>query len=196
MQKIGLLGGTFDPIHNGHLSIANHALKKFNLSQVEFIPCFQPPHRHQPIANALDRFRMVQLAVQHHPHLSVNDIEIQRGNISYSVDTIKSLQQQFPNHEYYFIVGADAFSKFDTWRDWEIICSNVNIIVVNRSNEKIILPKKVADFTGKKRIDFLTIQPIAISATQIRLDIALKKENVNGLDNTVWRYIVEKKIYH
>lgn len=198
-MKIGILGGTFDPIHEGHITIADHVLQKFKLDCIEFIPCFQPSHRDQPIASAKDRFEMVKLAIKNHPKFTANDIEIKREGISYTVDTIQLLKKQFPKNNYYFIIGADAFAKFDTWREWEKIIENGNIIVVNRNDRETIVPKKIADFIEKnnlvKNILFYDMHPILISASQIRKDTAAKKEKINGLAESVYEYILKNGIY-
>ncbi|HLB56816.1 MAG TPA: nicotinate-nucleotide adenylyltransferase [Coxiellaceae bacterium] len=198
-MNIGILGGTFDPIHEGHITIADHVLKKFKLERVDFIPCFQPAHRDQPIASAKDRLEMVKLAIKNHPEFIANDIEIKREGISYTVDTLQALQKQFPKNNYYLIIGADAFAKFDTWHEWEKMITIGNIIVVNRNDRATKVPKKVLDFIEKnklvKNILFYDMHPILISASQIRKDAAAGKEKINGLAQLVQEYILKNGIY-
>lgn len=198
-DAIGILGGTFDPIHEGHLTIADHVLKSFQLTRIEFIPCFQPPHRHQPIASPHNRLEMVKLAVKNHPSFFVNDIEIKQQEISYTVNTLLALQKENPTACYYLIVGADAFAQFNTWHDWEKIIALTDIIVVSRDDEIIKTPKPVTDFIknnpSKKQIHFLTITPILVSATQIRTDVRAKKEKINGLPRSVHDYILKQRVY-
>jgi len=198
-MKIGILGGTFDPIHEGHLAIAEHVLKTFHLDRIDFIPCFQPPHRDQPAASPDHRYVMVQLAIENSTYFRVDDIEILRGNISYTIDTVTALQQQFPDNQYYIILGADAFAQFDTWHDWEKIMVLCDIIVVNRNKKTIEIPEKIAAFQKnkltQKQIYFCTITPIPFSATQIRADIQAKKEKIPGLTTAVQDYIVKQQVY-
>lgn len=198
-MKIGILGGTFDPIHEGHIAIAEHALKAMHLDHVEFIPCFQPPHRDQPIASPKDRLAMVKLALDHHAKLTTNDIEIKQRGISYTINTITTLQKQNPKNQYYLIVGADAFSQFDTWHEWEKIIATIDIIVLSRHDKKITTPAHVADFLKKngleKHIHFSTITPIPISATQIRADLSAGKTKISGLIDSVREYALKRKVY-
>lgn len=190
-MKVGLLGGTFDPIHEGHLAIAETVLKKFQLAQVAFIPCFQPPHRIQPIASPDDRLAMVTLAIKNHPQFVVDDIEFIRKGISYTFDTLQSLTEKNPQHHYFFIVGADAFAQFTSWHQWEKIVALADLVVVNRDNEKIVLPPDIPS----QRIHFCNITPIQLSATQIRTAIADRKKNIPGLSPAVFDYITTHRIY-
>ncbi len=198
-MNIGILGGTFDPIHSGHLAIADHVLKKLNLARIEFIPCYQPPHRLQPIASPENRLAMTTLAIENHPKFAVNMIEIKRQSISYTVDTLLALHKQFPKNNYSLILGADAFAQFDSWHDWETICQLADIVVVSRDDQEIHTPIKVTHFMrknpSKKQIHFVIITPIPISATQIRADIAAKKQTVPGLIDSVYQYIVKNNVY-
>lgn len=198
-MKIGILGGTFDPIHAGHIAIAEHALKAMHLDHIEFIPCFQPPHRDQPIASPAHRLAMVMLAPEHHKQFTVNDIEIKQCTISYTINTIITLQKQHPHNQYYLIVGADAFSQFNTWHAWEKMITAIDMIVLSRHDKKITTPEHVADFLKKnalqKHIHFSTITPIPISATQIRADIRAEKKVINGLISSVHAYILKNNVY-
>lgn len=206
---IGILGGTFDPIHNGHIQIAETVLQTLHLERIEFIPCFQPPHRHQPIASAADRLAMVKLAIQPHPHFHANEIEIVRQGISYSVDTLTALRKQMPNQPLYFILGADAFSAFDRWHEWRKIPALVHLIIVGRpsselpSNPEIqalLFNNQTRDSTDLQKnisgkIYFLNNELIDISATKIRHAIQLGKKDIRGLDKAVQNYIIDHNIY-
>lgn len=193
-MKIGLLGGTFDPIHAGHLAIAHHARERYHLDQVQFIPCFEPPHRHNVIASAEHRLAMAHAAVEDHPYFSVSDIEIQRATISYTVDTLTALQQQFPNNQYTLILGADAFEKLDSWHCFEKILAMTDIIVISREGALNQLPEKIAPFI-RKNIYFLDIPLIPISATQIRADLKQKKAVIPGMIHSVQEYIRQHHVY-
>lgn len=198
-KKLGILGGTFNPIHEAHIAIANDVLHAFNLDAIELIPCFQPPHRETPDASPHDRLAMVTLAAQGHPKLNVNDFEIQQQKISYSFDTLTALHQKKPDTVFYYIIGADAFSQFDTWQHWRNIFSLAKIVVVSRYQKAIQTPDSVADYLKQNHLEsqlhFLQITPISISATQIRNAIRAGKENIPGLNKEVLNYIHEKKLY-
>src|SRR3989338_6163427 len=109
-QPIGLLGGTFDPVHKGHIGIANHVLYRFNLADVQWIPCNQPAHRTPPIASPADRLAMLKLATEDNDAFEVNDVEFQRGGVSYMVETLETLRITYPNTPFCLILGADAFA--------------------------------------------------------------------------------------
>lgn len=209
IQAVGILGGTFDPIHEGHIAIAEHVLQAFALHHVELIPCFQPPHRHQPIASPEHRLAMTHLAVQNHPRLLVNDIEIMRQGISYSVDTLMQLREKFKETAFYLILGEDAFVHFNEWHEWEKIFEFAHLIIVSRSqsdltkpawlkpilNQRQITDKKDFHKNSAGSIYFEKIEPIAISATQIREAILAEKKGIPGLAKNVRDYISKHHIY-
>ena len=206
INPIGILGGTFNPIHEGHIAIAEHILNLCQLESIQFIPCFQPPHRDQPNASPDDRLFMVKLAIKNHPAFSVNDYEIRQQKISYTVDTVSYLRKQNPHRSICLIVGDDAFAHFSEWHQWQDILKMVNIIVVARTAQnntdtlKTLGINKIATIdelhsTHSGGIYFADIHPIPISATQIREDIAVGKKNVRGLNTGVYDYILKHKIY-
>ena len=198
-QSIGIFGGTFDPIHEGHLAIAHHALKKFNLQRIEFIPSFKPPHRDQVIATPAHRLAMVRLAIQDHPEFHTNDIEIKRMGISYTIDTLIELQRQMPHSILYYLVGTDAFSQLNTWHDWKKIFTLTHLIVVNREDEKITTPNIISTYLKEnqleKNLHFLNIKSIPISATDIRGQIQSGKKIIDDLSPLVLQYITDKQLY-
>lgn len=136
MKPIGILGGTFNPIHEGHITIAEHVLQACDLERIEFMPCYRPPHRHENIASPKDRLAMIKLAIQNHPNLSVNDYEIQQRQISYTIKTACYLREYYPERSLCLILGSDAFSHFHEWREWEKILDTVNLIVVSRTETR------------------------------------------------------------
>lgn len=208
-KAIGLLGGTFDPIHEAHLRIAEHVLTTFELEYVTFIPCYQPPHREQTIASAADRLAMVKLAVQDNQKFRVNDIEIKRQGVSYMIDTLMALRKEIPDQPFCLILGADAFAKFNTWHQWEKILELTNLIILNRDDQQTMQPDWMQDFlkdkeTEKKEmvthtrnghIYFDTITPIPISATKIRAQIKAGEQNIKGLSPAVLKYIEQHQLF-
>jgi len=186
-MKIGLLGGTFDPIHHGHLAIAECALHALSLDHIEFIPCYQPPHRHHTIASATDRLAMVTLAIQHHARLKANPTEIKRRGISYTIDTLIALCKKNPSANYYYILGSDAFASFQTWKNWQAILKHAQLIVVLRDPSHIL--------NTPDNVTTLSMKPVLVSATEIRKKIQLGEKNIVGLEKSVERYIVQHKLY-
>jgi nicotinate-nucleotide adenylyltransferase len=137
-MKTGILGGTFNPIHNAHLRIAEEARDVFGLDRVIFIPAATPPHK--PTVGELtfaDRLEMVRLATAGNPHFTVSDMEAVRGGRSYSIDTLRALKLEFPEDELYFIVGADSFNDISTWREYAAIFAICNMVCVQRPGSTI-----------------------------------------------------------
>ncbi|MDQ5986075.1 MAG: nicotinate-nucleotide adenylyltransferase [Syntrophus sp. SKADARSKE-3] len=133
-MKWGLFGGTFDPIHIGHLRCAEEILEMFNLNRIIFIPASRPPHKlHGEITPFYHRERMVKLAIESNPSFSFSDVENKREGASYSVETVEHILMENPHDlELYFIVGQDAFHAIRTWREWEKLLLMCHFIVMTR----------------------------------------------------------------
>ena len=132
-MKIGILGGSFDPIHNGHLNMAIKSYEQYDLDEVWLIPNGNAPHKDSDkMADAADRLAMCELVANEYPFLKTCDIEITSEEYSYTYITVIKLQEMYPEHEFYFIMGADSLDYFDKWRKPEIISSVCKILVINR----------------------------------------------------------------
>ena len=132
MRPIGIFGGTFDPIHYGHLRTAFELLQTLDFEEVRFIPCGDPPHRGVTFAPAALRLDMVRLATQDEPGFIVDDRELQREGPSYSIDTLASLREEFPGRSLCLITGMDAFLGLPTWHRWDEILDFAHIVVAHR----------------------------------------------------------------
>lgn len=134
-KTIGVLGGTFDPVHNGHIQIALDALEALGLDEVRLMPCHRPPHRDCPALTSEQRVELLRLAVKDHPQLSVDTRELLREQASYTVTTLESLRKELgANVSIVFIMGADAFAQLTTWYQWERLRDLAHIIVMARPN--------------------------------------------------------------
>lgn len=132
-RAIGLLGGTFDPVHQGHLSIANHALTMLGLDEVRLVPCHRPPHRGTPTLTSEQRATLLSLAVKDHKGLAVDTQELMREQASYTVDTLKHVREEVGDKtSVVFIMGADAFAHIDTWYQWQALRELAHIVVMQR----------------------------------------------------------------
>lgn len=134
MKTVGLLGGTFDPVHHGHLDVACAAQRALALDEVWLVPARQPPHRTPPVASAAHRFAMVALALAGQPHLRVSDVEMNVDGPSYTIDTLGRLEAAQPAlaGSLIFIAGADAFRDITTWRRWQDLLDRTHFAVVSR----------------------------------------------------------------
>ena len=139
-MKIGIFGGTFNPIHFAHLRIVEEIRETFALSKVIFVPAATPPHK--PLADDLsfaERLKMVTLAVQDNPLFTVSDVEGQREGKSYSIDTLRVFREMFPADEFFFIMGSDSFADFSSWKNYTAIFSCCNIVTITRPGTRISL---------------------------------------------------------
>lgn len=136
MQPTGLFGGTFDPIHCGHLRTAYELWQELKLDEVRFLPTGSPPHREQPSASAAMRLKMVQAAVADQPRFVVDDREVRRSGVSYSVDTLTELRQEYPQRSLCLLLGMDAFLGLPNWHRWRELLPLAHIVVAHRPGWK------------------------------------------------------------
>lgn len=132
-KPIGLLGGAFDPVHRGHVEMALACLDALNLQEVKFIPANRPPHKPAPTAAARQRLAMLECAVRDHPQLTASAVELNRGGVSYTVDTLSELRAAWPRRSLCFIMGMDAFAALPTWRRWRELTDYVHLALVERN---------------------------------------------------------------
>lgn len=208
-KSIGILGGTFDPIHNGHLRLALELKNFFVLEKVLLVPAYIPPHRGQPIANPQQRLHMLQLAVESCNDLEICTLEFDRKDISYTVDTLNILKSIHSDKDLVLILGEDAFNGFRQWHCWQEIISLVKIIVAHRPgfdfklNDKYLLDanlhiaNSVIDFQqhSTQTIFHWKFSKLNISATEVRSLCSSRSNPQFLIPDMVWRYILENKIY-
>jgi nicotinate-nucleotide adenylyltransferase len=171
-MRIGILGGSFNPIHKGHIHIAKEVLQKVGLQKVLFIPSCRAPHKSQPdLKPAEDRLKMIEASIAHEPQMEICDIELKRKGISYTIDTLRELKQSHPEWEIFFIIGADMIDNLAQWKDIHKIFQLCEFIVVNREGYEIdwgnIFGLQKNEIKMLKK-NFFYIPPVDISSTQIR----------------------------
>lgn len=131
--RIGILGGTFNPVHLGHLILAQDACELFELAKVLFVPCAQAPHKSATVlASSEHRLAMLQAAIEDDPRFEVSDLELQRGGISYSVDTVRELKSRQPHAELCFIIGSDSLAELHLWKDVETLLTLCRFMILSR----------------------------------------------------------------
>jgi len=203
----GILGGTFNPIHIGHLIIAEEVKGIFSLEKIIFIPCAQPPHKvEEEIAPADHRYQMTQLAIKDNPSFIISRLEIERGGKSYSVETVKALQEIFgESAKFYFITGADAILEISTWKNFEELLRICQFIALTRpgyslfpdddqSSEGLARRLKIEP-TLVGNIHLLRIRAIEISAQEIRERIREGKSIRYLVPREVEEYIYTYRLY-
>lgn len=196
-NAIGVFGGTFDPIHFGHLRAALEIYQAFQLSEVRFVPSFQPVHRKPPVANAHDRLAMVTLAVNEEPAFKVDHSEIERQGASYTIDTLEKLRKEYPSKPLALIMGKDALLGFTNWHRYEDILEIAYLIVAHRPEYQIPNEGIIADLL-KKRQNTIILHPVTafeISATYIRKQIMEGKNPRYLLPISVLKYIQQHGVY-
>lgn len=131
-MRIGILGGTFDPVHYGHLRPAAEVLQQLQLDQLWLMPNNIPPHKQQASASAAQRLKMLQLAMRPFPQFSINAVELERATLSYSVTTLQHLRQKHPNDMFYFIMGTDSLVSLTSWQRWQELFNLCHLVVCYR----------------------------------------------------------------
>jgi nicotinate-nucleotide adenylyltransferase len=132
-QRLGILGGTFNPIHYGHLAAAEEVRDRLKLDRIVFIPSYLPPHKfEEEVPSAVQRLEMVRLATRGNPFFEPSGIEIDRGGRSYTIDTVETLRRVLPGSELFFITGLDSFLDIQTWHRWERLLTLCNFVVISR----------------------------------------------------------------
>ncbi len=204
---IGIYGGTFDPIHYGHLRTAIEVKEIFSLEQIRLIPCRQPAHRASPDCTAEMRCQMVQLAIQAQSDLMLLDQrEIERPGVSYMVDTMNSLAKDFPEQQLLLFIGADAFKGLTSWHQWQDLFDYAHIVVMTRPGYTVpVLEGFLANCMTDSRemmnekqagcLYFQKVTQLDISATAIRACFKQGKNPAYLLPDTVIDYIKSHKIY-
>ncbi len=214
-ERVGILGGTFNPIHNGHLRAAEEVRRRAGLRRVLFIPSFIPPHKQSAeIASPEDRFAMVSLAVKGHPAFEASSIEIDAQETSYSIITLNKVKSLYEGSRVFFILGIDAFIEIETWRSYGELLAQGLFIVMSRPGHSLdearrALPESYArsivelaetgplteDLAGRFRIFLVSIEALDISSTDIRRRVGLRQPVAGLVPETVDFYIQKKKLY-
>mgnify|MGYP001268975278 CR=1 FL=1 len=177
-MRLGVFGGSFDPVHYGHLLLAESCQQQARLDRVLLMPAAQQPLKpHAPLASAADRVAMLRLAIADRPALAVSTVEIDRGGVSYTADTLRALQKQHPHAELFFLLGADALADLPTWREPEAILALATPIAVRRPGSGEPDVEALAPLTSSERLAAMRslavdMPPTPIASSQIRQQIA------------------------
>jgi nicotinate-nucleotide adenylyltransferase len=198
-RRLGIMGGTFDPIHYGHLVTAEGARYSFGLDRVIFVPSGRPPHKPGHIvSDPLDRYKMTCLAVASNPFFCASAIEVERPGPSFTIDTVRAVMQLYPGAKIYFITGADALLEIFKWKDFDILLTICNFVAATRPGYRLFeLREKTASLPSdlKQNISYMEVPALAISSTEIRQRVHDGRPVKYLLPESVEDYIKKNKLY-
>ncbi len=198
-KRVGIMGGTFNPIHNAHLRMAQTALSGLKLDKVLFIPDRKPPHKQIIGVSDKDRVNMIKLAIKDNKDFLFSNIELKRDGVTYTSDTLIYLTNNYPDIKFFFIMGADSLAYLHKWHKPDIICSLSGIVVIKRRGflDNNDLYNQI-DFLKEKYnadINVVSMEGMDISSTNIRESIKEKKDISDKLPLSVYDYILNNELY-
>ncbi len=209
-QPVGILGGTFDPVHNGHLHLAATFLGQLKIAEILFVPLNNPPHRPAPLASPEQRLEMLKIALENHPHLKIDDCELQRGGVSYTIDTLRHIRKKIDETPLCLIMGMENFKTLNNWHQWQSLMDYAHIIIANRpgnddeiKNDEIkkfmenFITKSVTNLHDQPagHIIRLDIPMLDISSTQIRNNFQSGQKTESLLPDKVLDFIHTHHLY-
>ncbi|MFT5425290.1 MAG: nicotinate-nucleotide adenylyltransferase [Gammaproteobacteria bacterium] len=214
-QPIGILGGTFDPVHNGHLHLATTCLKELNLTELRFIPLNNPAHRPAPVASTEQRLEMLNLAIEDHSLLKVDDCELQRDEVSYTINTLKQIRGKIDETPLCMLIGMENFKTLNSWHQWKSLLDYAHIVIANRpmndneSSDGVSIHEEMKNFMENSitqtiedlhqqaagLIFQLDIPMLDISSTQIKNNIRNNLNSASLLPNKVLDFIKTHHLY-
>ncbi len=190
-MRIGLFGGSFDPVHNAHVALAQTALDHLQLDEVRWIPAGQPWQKNRQLTPATDREAMVVLAIQREPRFTLERCELQRSGASYTLDTVRELQAAQPGAQWFLIIGQDQYAGLHTWRDWQELLGLVTLAVAKRPGASAPSNPDVMQVAHRE----VALPMMDISSTDIRRRIAEGRGFTGMVPDAVARYIDQHHLY-
>jgi nicotinate-nucleotide adenylyltransferase len=192
-MKIGILGGSFNPVHIGHLLVAEDIIEKLKLDKIIFIPAYDPPHK-KNLLNFERRWQMLKMAIAKNPLFELSGIEKQRSGKSFTIDTLRELKKQYPKDKLFFIMGTDQFAELSTWKEPDKLFQLAEIIVMRRPGFELKkYPKRVA--AKEKSVTLLDVIQIDIASAEIRYRIKNNLSIRYMLPEPVLHYIIRNRLY-
>lgn len=198
VRRVGLMGGSFDPVHSAHVALAELALHHLKLDEVRWIPVGQPWQKVRQLAAAEHRLAMVQAAVAHEPRFVVDPIETQRSGPSYTLDTLRALQMRAAQPtEWFLIIGQDQYANLPTWHGWQELLQDLTLAVACRGHHSPVAPMALQG--RPNRVVELPLPPLSVSSTDIRARLARGEDPLTLapelVSHTVARYIATHQLY-
>ena len=190
-MRVGLFGGSFDPVHNAHVALAATALSQLKLDEVRWIPVGQPWQKARRLASATDREAMVRLAIAGEPRFVLDRSEMRRQGISYTLDTVRELAAASPNDERVLILGQDQYASLHTWRDWRELLGLVTLAIANRPGAALAVNPQIAQLAHQA----VLLPMMDISSTEVRRRVAAGEPIDDLVPAAVARYIEQRRLY-
>lgn len=193
VKKAGIFGGAFNPVHNGHVRLAEEAVKQLKLRRLLIIPTFVSPHKHTDLLPYEDRAEMCRRAFGHIPGAEVSDIEVRLGGTSYSINTVRALRELYPDEQFFLLIGSDMLFSFDKWYKYESLLKETRVCAVARDSDSLSDMMEYANDIG--RIKVLPTQAVTMSSTEVR-NAAVNGGDISGMVPAgVAEYIRENGLY-
>ncbi|MEN1678883.1 MAG: nicotinate-nucleotide adenylyltransferase [Planctomycetota bacterium] len=199
-MRLGIFGGSFDPVHNGHVTLARHAREQAELDELWFVPTAVQPHKRSgPVASDADRLAMLRLAIDVYDGLEVSTVELERGGVSYTVDTLRDLCRQRPEADLFLIMGADTLRDLPAWHDPVGVLEVVTPLVVARDGETpdygvlslLASPERIAEIEARA----ITMPPQPVSSSEVRRRIAAGEAIDELVPASVRQYVERSRLY-
>ena len=200
MKNIGLFGGTFNPIHNGHLHIAQAFAEQCQLDCVVFLPAGDPYHKQTDLVSAEHRLAMLELATTHQPLFAVSDCDIVRKGATYTIDTLHIFKQHYPNAQLHWLMGMDSLMTLHTWKSWQSVVRQTKIVVANRTGDNLAkAPRELHAWLGEALqsgdLTLLNADVMEVDSSQIRAMIAKGQNPRAYVPANVADYIQKHHLY-
>ncbi len=197
-MRIGIMGGSFDPIHKGHIAVADAVYKELKLNKILFMPSGNPPHK-KLITDAQNRFDMIELAIKDYDYFEASDYELCREGTIYTADTLVSLRKDYPDNQYTFIIGADSLFYLKNWYRPDIILKNADIAVCARDNSTADMIENAISEIKQTNQDavfhVIDFECVDISSNEIRQGMYTDLEIRKYIPDDVYSYIIRKGLY-
>jgi nicotinate-nucleotide adenylyltransferase len=191
MKRVGIFGGSFDPVHNAHLALARLALEQLQLDEVRWIPVCRSSQKTRKLSDAADREAMVRLAIAGEPRFVLDRIELKRRGVSYTLDTVRELAAAEPGTEWVLILGQDQYATLHTWRDWRELVARVTLAIANRPDVAAVANEQIARVPHQ----IVTLPMMDISSTEVRRRVAAGESIANLVPPAVASYIERRQLY-